>query len=217
MDKHLAGLVEEASPVEKRASERLLESLMGAVPSIRLSAAEQKGASSAAEDTEQVGHSHRHRTGTGHQACEGCHRLEENIVACSECFFRFSARSGDFRHAIVFKMHDGVGMAGDALHGLLRLLGSAASFELKRSCYHCDHKRTVCTRQFGELRGCRATCSSTETRAKKNNIGTLYRLAEFAHGFAGGFKCHFGISTGSKAVGCHRAECYFSGCHRSVK
>ena len=186
---------------------------MGAVRAIRLSAAEQKCAASAAEDTEQVGHSHRHRTGTGNQPCEGCHRLEENIVARRECLFRLGARSGNFRHAIVFKMHDGVGMAGDALHSLLRLLGSAASFELKRSCYHCDHKRAVGMRQFGELRGRGATCSSTETRAKKNNIGTLDRLAKFAHGFSGGLKRPFGITPGSEAVGCHRTQRYFSGCH----
>ena len=213
MDQHLLGIVEETSPVEKRASERLFESLVGAVSAIRLSAAEQKGATSAAEDAKQVGHSHRHRPRTRNEACQRCHCLEENIVACSECLFRLGARSGDLRHAIVFKMYDGVGMAGDALHGLLRLLGSAASFELKRSRHHCDHERPVGTRQFGELRGRGATCSSTETRAKKNNIGTLDRLAEFAHGFPGGLKCHFGIASGSEAVGCHRAKRRFSGCH----
>ena len=114
-------------------------------------------------------------------------------------------------------MHDGVGMAGNALHSLLRLLGSATSFELKRRCYHCDHKRPVGPRQFGELRGRGATCSSTETRAKKNNIGTLDRLAKFAHGFTGGLKRPFGIAPGSEAVGCHRAKRRFSGCHRSVQ
>jgi hypothetical protein len=67
------------------------------------------------------------------------------------------------------------------------------------------------------LRGRGATCSSTETRAKKNNIGTLDRLAKFAHGFSGGLKRPFGISPGSEAVGCHRAKRRFSGCHRSVQ
>ena len=140
--------MQEASAVEKRAAKSALERVVPTIFSVRFAASKKAGVIAVSENSEHVGQGYRYGPSACDDTIETRDGAEQQVVANRKCFTDLGVRFDEFRHAIIFKMQDGICEAGDIAKGCRSLLRAAATLKRKG---RRDHRYDEGAVLFGHL------------------------------------------------------------------